>query len=124
MGMPDGETVAGKLRADGGYRALFARAFPGTEEAVTFDNYAVAIAAFERTLITRSRWDEFLEGNAAALTVEEKRGLKTFLNVGCMTCHTGKLLGGRCTSAPALPSRGRTRRTSDGSPSRTTKATG
>jgi len=94
MGMPDGETVAKRLASSAEYRTLFARAFPDMEKPVTFDNYAIAIAAFERTLVTRGRWDAFLEGDSSALTAEEKRGLKTFLNAGCMVCHTGKMLGG------------------------------
>ena len=28
------------------------------------------------------------------LSLEEKKGLKTFINVGCLTCHTGSQLGG------------------------------
>jgi cytochrome c peroxidase len=94
MGMPDGDAVTRKLRADSTYRALFAQAFPADADAITFDNFAVAVAAFERTLVTRSRWDAFLEGDEGALDFDEKRGLKTFLNAGCMVCHTGKLLGG------------------------------
>jgi len=35
---------------------------------LTYDNVAKAIAAFERTLVTPSRFDEFLGGNTKALT--------------------------------------------------------
>ena len=61
---------------------------------MTFENVGRAIGAFERGLVTPGRWDDFLRGNASALTAAEKDGLKTFLNVGCMVCHTGALLGG------------------------------
>ncbi len=44
--------------------------------------------------MTPGRWDDFLRGNASALTAAEKDGLKTFLNAGCMVCHTGPYLGG------------------------------
>ena len=94
MGMSDGDAVAKRLAASPAYRTLFTKAFPEASPAVSFDNYAIAVAAFERTLVTRGRWDKFLEGDQSALTLEEKRGLKTFLNAGCMVCHTGKMLGG------------------------------
>lgn len=61
---------------------------------VTFDNIADAIANFERTLITPSRFDKFLEGDENALTKEEKAGLKLFIDKGCTACHTGVNLGG------------------------------
>lgn len=61
---------------------------------VTFDNIADAIATFERTLITPSRYDAFLNGDAQALTKQEKEGLQVFLDKGCVTCHTGVNLGG------------------------------
>jgi len=38
-----------------------------------------AIGAFERTLVTPSRYDKFLQGDSSALTKEEKEGLKTFI---------------------------------------------
>jgi cytochrome c peroxidase len=55
---------------------------------------AKAIGAFERKLVTPSRWDKFLKGDQAALTDEEKAGFNTFMNAGCQTCHSGTLLGG------------------------------
>lgn len=61
---------------------------------VTFDNIADAIANFERTLITPSRFDEFLEGNAKALSKDEQKGLKLFIDKGCVACHNGVNLGG------------------------------
>lgn len=61
---------------------------------VTFDNIADAIANFERTLITPSRFDEFLEGNAKALSKDEQNGLKLFIDKGCVACHNGVNLGG------------------------------
>lgn len=61
---------------------------------VTFDNIADAIANFERTLITPSRFDRFLEGDEEALTPKEKEGLKVFLDKGCAACHNGVNLGG------------------------------
>ena len=64
------------------------------KEGVTFDNIADAIANFERTLITPSRFDKFLEGDTKALTKAEQEGLQVFLDKGCAACHNGINLGG------------------------------
>ncbi|ASM39556.1 cytochrome-c peroxidase [Campylobacter sp. RM12327] len=64
------------------------------KEGVTFDNIADSIAMFERTLITPSRYDQFLRGDKKALSKAEQDGLKLFLDKGCATCHNGINLGG------------------------------
>ena len=94
MGMPDEDTVVQKIRGIDEYRQLFAAAFPHRQPAITYQNLAEAIAAFERTLITPSRFDDFLDGDSAALSEEEQRGLNTFLGLDCNSCHDGVLLGG------------------------------
>jgi cytochrome c peroxidase len=94
MGMPDEQTVEKKIRGIVEYRKEFARAFPGDEQAITYQNIAEAIAAFERTLITPGRFDDFMQGDADALSEDEQRGLETFLKVGCKSCHDGILIGG------------------------------
>ena len=94
MGMPDEQTVEKKIQAIAEYRDAFALAFPGDEPAISYQNVAEAIAAFERTLITPARFDDFMNGDAAALSETEQRGLKTFLKLDCKSCHDGKLLGG------------------------------
>ena len=93
MGMTAADVVR-TLTRSAGYEDAFRAAFPGEAQAITVDNVAIAIGAFERKLVTPSGWDAFLLGDASALTPAEKTGLKTFLNVGCMVCHTGVLLGG------------------------------
>ena len=77
------------------YPQRFALAFPGEEDAVTFDNVAKAIEAFEATLITPgARFDQFLEGNNAVLDETEQRGLRLFMDAGCASCHNGVNIGG------------------------------
>jgi cytochrome c peroxidase len=95
MAMPDQEAVINRLAAIKGYREMFAAAFPGEDQPVNYVNLEKAIAAFERKLITPSRFDEFLMGYNDALTNEEKKGLQTFMDVGCTACHTGSVLGGQ-----------------------------
>jgi cytochrome c peroxidase len=94
MAMPNEAAVEKKLRGIPEYRELFAKAFPGQSEPITYDNLAEAIAAFERTLITRDRFDDFLKGDDRALTAQELKGLDLFLTVGCTTCHNGPVIGG------------------------------
>jgi cytochrome c peroxidase len=88
------EGLIAKLSAIAGYPELFANAFPSAAEPLTFDNVAVAVAAFERGLVTPSRWDKYLRGDREALSAEEKLGAKVFANAGCVVCHTGEMLGG------------------------------
>ena len=76
------------------YRDLFTAAFPDEKDPLTYANLEKAIGAFERTLMTPGKFDAFLKGDVTALTKEEKAGLKTFMDVGCTTCHTGPALGG------------------------------
>jgi len=94
MGMPDEQAVEEKIRGIAEYRNAFARAFPGEKPAINYQNIAEAIAAFERTLITPSRFDDFLEGDADALSEAEQRGLKSFIKIDCKSCHDGALVGG------------------------------
>jgi cytochrome c peroxidase len=94
MGMPDEQTVENKIREISQYQNAFAKVFPNDKPAITYQNIAEAIAAFERTLITPSRFDDFMNGDSAALSEVEQRGLRTFMKLDCKSCHDGKLLGG------------------------------
>ncbi len=75
------------------YVALFKKAFPGEKTPLNYGNVAKAIAVFERTLITPSRFDDFLKGKGT-LTSEEKKGLELFVGKGCAGCHNGVGVGG------------------------------
>lgn len=94
MALKDEKAIETVLRSIPGYAPIFKKAFPDDKEPVTAANAAKAIGAFERTLVTPSRFDKFLGGEATALTEEEKAGLAKFLDVGCATCHQGKFVGG------------------------------
>ncbi|HVN96133.1 MAG TPA: cytochrome c peroxidase [Syntrophorhabdaceae bacterium] len=95
FGMPSYEAVEKRLKEIRGYAPLFARAFPGEKDPVNVDNLAKAIGAFERTLVTPSRFDAFVKGNPTALAAAEKKGLKTFIETGCTNCHSGAYVGGK-----------------------------
>ncbi len=93
MAMPSEQAVIERLSGIDEYVNLFSKAFP-EEPAITYDNLKKAIGAFERKLITPSRFDEYIAGDDSALSEKEKKGLQTFINAGCITCHSGSLLGG------------------------------
>ncbi len=89
------ERVEATLKSMPVYVAEFAKAFPKAKEPVTFDNMATAIAAFEATLVTPDApFDRYLKGDAKALTAQQKKGLATFIDSGCASCHSGINLGG------------------------------
>ena len=94
MGMPDPDYVLRVLNSIPGYVEAFEKAFPDEEEPLTYENIGNAIGAFERKLMTPSRFDDFLEGDETALTDAEKHGLNLFLTTGCATCHNGAGVGG------------------------------
>ncbi len=92
MALPD-EAAAVKRVADvPGYQELFTGVYG--EDSVTFKNITHAIGAYERTLLTPSPFDHFLQGDASALNDQELRGLQSFINNGCISCHRGVNLGG------------------------------
>jgi cytochrome c peroxidase len=95
MAMASPAAVVATLKAIPGYRQAFAAAFPNDPDPVTFDNMARAIGAFERKLVTPSRWDRFLAGDRAAITQEEMQGHHEFMHGGCATCHNGPYVGGK-----------------------------
>jgi cytochrome c peroxidase len=95
MAMRNEDDVLNQLRGTKDYLAAFQQAFPGQADPVTFDNVARAIAAFERTLITPSRFDRYLEGDLKALTESEQKGFARFVDTGCVTCHGTHAVGGR-----------------------------
>lgn len=94
MAMPDEKTVVATLKSMPEYVALFQKAFPGEKDPINYDNMAKAIGAFERKLVTPSRWDKFLAGDQKALTDAEKAGFLKFVDSGCSSCHMGALVGG------------------------------
>ncbi len=93
MAMPSKEAVIERLSAHHEYPALFELAFG--KESVSYDNLQRAIGVFERTLITPSRFDEYLRGDKNAMSDDEKNGLKLFIDSGCVACHSGPNLGGK-----------------------------
>ena len=84
-----------QLKAIPGYVDAFGKAYPGAKDPITFDNIANAIAVFEATLITpNAAFDRYLRGEQAALALDQKEGLRLFMDTGCTSCHNGINIGG------------------------------
>lgn len=94
MAIPSKNFLVKRLAAIPMYQDLFKQAFPNDPNPLTYGNIQKAIGAFERELLTPSRFDKYLQGDSRALTVQEKKGMLSFINIGCITCHSGSLLGG------------------------------
>ncbi len=62
---------------------------------INIDRVTDAIAEFEKTLVTPgSRFDQWLLGDADALTDNELAGYQLFKLSGCVACHNGAAVGG------------------------------
>jgi cytochrome c peroxidase len=81
-----------------GYQSIFEQVF-GPDKPISDDTIAMAIAAYERTLITpNSPYDRFVKGDKKALSKQQQRGMQTFADTGCVACHSGPNFSG-----PTLP---------------------
>jgi cytochrome c peroxidase len=88
----DPAAVIADLAANAGYSTLFGAAFPGDPAPVSVLNLQRALAAFERTLVTdRSPYDQYVAGDAGALSARAQRGMNLFAEVGCAGCHAPPL---------------------------------
>ena len=87
----DPELMVEWIKTNPEYMAAFAKAYPG--ETVNPDVVSKAIAAFERTIVSRnSPFDQWVAGDANALSASEVRGLEVFIDPeqgNCAACHMG-----------------------------------
>jgi cytochrome c peroxidase len=74
------------------YVQLFGDAF-GEGTVLTMTNVAMAIASFERTIISdNSPYDQYIKGNTTILTREQEEGLLLFFGrANCSSCHSGPM---------------------------------
>ena len=94
FGNPDLDAPMARIRGIAGYLPMFQAAFPNESNSINPTNWGKAIGAYERTLVSRSRFDDFLEGKFDALSATERQGLETFIDTGCIICHNGAGIGG------------------------------
>lgn len=99
MGMQSHDLiVTQRIKKVPGYEQAFKKVFGG-KNPITIDNTVKAIAAYERTLITRnSPFDRYIKGDKKAMSAAAIKGFETFKSVGCTTCHSGYNFSG-----PPLP---------------------
>jgi cytochrome c peroxidase len=83
--------VLGKLSKDAALKAQFEASY---KDGMNEKNAADALAIFQRSLITPSRFDRYLRGDGNAITTEERRGYEKFKTYGCVACHQGMGVGG------------------------------
>jgi cytochrome c peroxidase len=97
MGMKELDVAMDRVRHIEGYQVAFAKAFG--PDAMSVDNAAKAVAAYERTLITpNGPFDRFVKGDKTALSEQQQRGMDLFASAGCIACHSGPAFSG-----PMLP---------------------
>lgn len=103
MGMPSNAAIEAKIAADPNYETQFAAAF-GDDGPITMKRITQAIAAYERTLVTRdSPYDRFVAGDRDAMTARQQRGMWLFQTVGCVNCHSGPNFSGASLVGPKNP---------------------
>lgn len=92
MGSHSFDEISAKLAEDKELSKRFLKVYPeGFNQSTITD----AIAEFEKTLLTPSRFDKYLMGDKGALTAEELEGYQLFKDNKCATCHTSVNIGGQ-----------------------------
>jgi cytochrome c peroxidase len=76
------------LNSNAQYKALFEQAYPG--QAIDSGSLSKAIAAYERTVISRdSPFDRWVVGDAKAMTPQQIDGFRLFTGkAACSVCHS------------------------------------
>jgi len=91
MGLSWGEVIA-KLDKNADYRREFSAIYP---KGLGIGAIKDSIATFERSLITpNGKFDRYLRGDKNALDGDELAGYELFKNLGCISCHQGRNVGG------------------------------
>lgn len=90
MGTTFAEAIE-RIRGDEWYVERFGALYGGE---ITKQNITDAIAEYERSLVTPSPVDAYLNGDESALDEQQQRGYALFKEVGCSSCHMGVNVGG------------------------------
>lgn len=82
------------IAGDSTYKALYAQAFPEAPFLMNNTQTALALAAYQRTLLPdEAPFQRWLKGNHIAMSGAELRGALLFFGkAACHTCHTGPAL--------------------------------
>ena len=93
MEMPNEKAILKVLNTIEGYKEEFQNIYPDSNE-ITMANMSDAVASFIESMVYPSRFDDYLNGNLEALNSEELKGMRLFIDKGCVDCHEGKIMGG------------------------------
>ncbi|HUF37270.1 MAG TPA: parallel beta-helix domain-containing protein [Anaerolineales bacterium] len=105
MGATDPTLLAAELAAIPSYGPLFSAAFG--DDDITFDRITIALAAFQRTLISRdSPFDRYAAGAFDSLTASQRRGLNLFRSAAlrCFECHQNPTFASDTLRVVGVPS--------------------
>ena len=104
-GKPEG-ALARRLSDQACYPQLFRAAFPERGGKIDMDTITMALAAFQRSLVSLDApYDRWRRGDVAAISEEAQRGAALFEQKQCSSCHAGPhftdaaLGGGRAQEA-------------------------
>ena len=88
MGMKSEAALVERVSGIEEYRKSFRHSFP--REGITLNTIAAAIAAFERSLLSRNApFDRFIKGDKNAMTEIQQDGWQLFKGkAGCIDCHS------------------------------------
>lgn len=89
MNMNLNELIA-RLKNIKGYHPLFKAAFPDTPNPITKENIGMAIATYERTVVSSNApFDDWINGNKNAISKSAKNGFVLFnTKANCSSCHS------------------------------------
>lgn len=101
------EEVVKRLWREPRYGELFHQAFPEESEPVNLENVILAIASFERTLISGSSpYDRYVYwDDRESLSEAARRGMRLFFSaeLACSECHAGFNFSGPTVEADEAP---------------------
>lgn len=83
--------VSAKLNKDKAIADAFRAIYP---DGVQATHGSEVLAVYLRSLLTPSRFDRYLQGDANAINPDELAGYKKFKDYGCVACHQGINVGG------------------------------
>lgn len=88
-GKPEG-ALAQRLGDQACYPQMFRAAFPERGGRIDMDTITMALAAFQRSLVSLDApYDRWRRGDVAAISNEAKRGAALFEQKQCASCHAG-----------------------------------
>lgn len=104
------------------FRTAFNQPAASAETLITEQNISFAIGEYQRSQVfTASPWQQYVQGNNAALSTSAKRGALLFFTseknggVGCSACHSGDSFTDEGFHNIAIPQFGRGKGDGDGS---------